>query len=116
MKKQSAFQKKLDDKVGKCGEAARAASIWTAKLRNQILDEAAKLLIRETKSVLRANQKDLLLAKKSGLASAMMDRLTLNEKRIQAMAAGIQAVRRLSDPLGRIMYEHQPQKGLKIQR
>ena len=116
MKKQSRFQKKLDLKINSCGKAARLASTWSSQLRNQILDESAKLLMQETESILRANQIDLLQAKKNGLAAAMIDRLTLNEERIKVMAAGIHAVRRLSDPLGRVIYKHQPQSGLKIQR
>ncbi len=110
------IQKKLDLKVAACGIAARKAAAWNVKLRNRILDEAARQLEKESAIVLRANQKDLARAVKAGLAPAMIDRLTLTEKRVQAMAEGIRSVRRLPDPIGKVIYQHKGQDGLKIQR
>ncbi len=116
MKKQTLWQKKLDAKVSACGQAARSASVWSLKLRNQLLDEVARKLENETAAILSANQKDLKRAQKAGLAPAMIDRLTLSEKRIKAMADGVRSVRRLADPLGHVNYQYQNAEGLKIKR
>lgn len=116
MKKQEAWQKKLDAKVKSCGLASRAASNWPIKLRNQILTDAALALEKAGPAVLKANIKDINLAKKAGLASAMVDRLTLNAARIKAMAEGIRSVARLPDPIGKVVYQHQGQDGLDIKR
>ncbi len=116
MKKQSVWQKKVDLKLAACGASSRLAAAWPVKLRNQILNDVARQLEKRQRDILRANQKDLAQAKKAGLASAMMDRLTLTEKRIQAMAEGVRSVARLADPLGRVVYQHRGQDGLKIQR
>ncbi len=115
MKKQT-WQKKLDLKVDACGAAARKAAAWDIKLRNKILDEAARQIEKESAVILRANQKDLDRAAKSGIAPAMIDRLTLNAKRIKAMAEGIRSVRKLPDPIGKVIYQHTGQDGLRIQR
>jgi len=116
MKLKTALQKKLDVKVAACGKSARAACVWSLKLRNQLLENVARKLEKETTKILSANQKDLERAKKAGLAAAMVDRLTLSAQRIQAMADGVRSVRRLPDPLGRITYQYQNAVGLKIKR
>lgn len=115
MKKQ-AWKKKLDLKVDACGLAARKAAVWNIKLRNRVLDEAARQIEKESAVILRANQKDLARAAKAGIAPAMIDRLTLNEKRVKAMAEGVRSVRKLPDPLGKVIYQHKGQDGLRIQR
>jgi len=115
MKKQT-WQKKLDEKVVAGNVAARSAAAWPLKLRNQILDDAARLLEKESAAILHANQKDLAKARGAGMSSAMMDRLVLNETRIKAMADGVRSVRKLSDPLNKVLYQHRGQDGLKIQR
>jgi glutamate-5-semialdehyde dehydrogenase len=51
-----------------------------------------------------------------GLSAAMLDRLMLDESRIEAMAAGLEAIAGLPDPLGRVMAEWQRPNGLNIQR
>lgn len=115
MKKQ-VWQTKLDSKVKACGLGSRSAANWPVKLRNQILMDAARNLEKAEPAILKANQKDLEHAKKSGLAAAMIDRLTLNSARIKAMAEGIRSVAKLADPIGKVVYRHQSRDGLRIQR
>lgn len=108
--------KKIDAQITRCGVAAQAQAIWPLVLRNQLLKEVAKEIRKQSKVILKANQIDLTNAQKSGISSAMLDRLTLNPKRIEAMAVGVESVCRLPDPLGKVVYNYRRKDGLKIQK
>ncbi len=108
--------KKLDQKVARCGDAARLQAAWPLKLRNRLLGEVAEALLKNSGAILKANQRDLDRAKKSGISAAMLDRLTLNSQRIEAMAEGVRSVKRLPDPIGKTVYDHRRKDGLRIQR
>lgn len=83
---------------------ARKASYVIAKAdtntKNKALELMAKMLEEKTKKIIEANKKDIKEAK--GLSKAMIDRLTLNEKRIGEMAKGIKEIISLNDPVGEI--------------
>lgn len=83
---------------------ARKASYVIAKAdtntKNKALELMAKMLEEKTKKIIEANKKDIREAK--GLSKAMIDRLTLNEKRIGEMAKGIKEIISLNDPVGEI--------------
>ena len=85
-------------------EKAKAASpaVATAKgdVRNSFLDNFADLLRKNADLLIEANKKDTDFAKSIGISDAMLDRLTLTEKRIDAVAEGVLALIGLSDPLG----------------
>lgn len=101
-------------------KAAREASVAAAQLssrsKKQILQDAARELIKSAKVILRKNQKDLALARRDGLSSAMIDRLTLTSKRIQEMAEGLNTVAGLPDPIGRVESTWRRPNGLKISK
>ncbi len=78
------------------------ASVTTEK-KNQALTEAAKALVAEKSFLIDENKKDLDKAREEGLSAAMLDRLMLNSKRIDEMAAGLKEVVALPDPVGRIL-------------
>jgi glutamate-5-semialdehyde dehydrogenase len=88
------------------GEQAREASRLIARAgadtRNAALLALAGALRRETGALLEANREDLAAARAAGLAPAMLDRLALNEKSVAAMAAGVEQVAALPDPVGEI--------------
>ncbi len=88
------------------GAEARKASRDMAKAetntKNLALTAIAKAILREQKSLLEANQKDLAAAKANGMETAMLDRLTLTEKSIATMAEGLQQIASLPDPIGEI--------------
>ncbi len=108
--------KKLDQQVARCGDAARLQAVWPLKLRNRLLDEVARAILKNKDSILKANQRDLDLAQKNGISAAMLDRLTLNSKRVDAMAEGVRSVKKLPDPIGKTIYDHRRKDGLRIQR
>ena len=69
------------------------------------------------RGIAEANGSDLSAAEKSGMSHAMLDRLHLNDERIEAMAKGVEVVANLPDPLGRTLWEttrpngHDDQRG-----
>jgi glutamate-5-semialdehyde dehydrogenase len=102
------------------GKAARGAAAGLARTeanrRDQALRHAADAIRTQSEAILAANSEDMLAAKEKGLTGAMLDRLALNEERIEAMACGLESVIRLPDPLGQVLAEWERPNGLKIQR
>ena len=88
------------------GREARAASRLIAKAetaaRNRALTQMAMAIKREEQQLLAANARDVENAKKRGLESAMIDRLTLTPKSIASMAEGLLQIAALADPVGEI--------------
>jgi glutamate-5-semialdehyde dehydrogenase len=97
-------------------EASRRLAQLPAERKNAILLAMADGLEREEPTLLAANEKDLLAAREKGLSSAMIDRLTLNPKRIAAMALGVREVAALTDPVGEILADWTRPNGLRITR
>lgn len=100
------------------GRKARAASRELAKLdtaaRNAILAAMADELEVSASAVLAANKEDIEAALQAGLASASIDRLRLDEKRLAVIATAIRDVSLLEDPVGKIITEWDRPNGLHI--
>lgn len=101
-------------------KAARAAGRVVAKLptdtKNNILLSMAEELVKQTKEIQKANEKDLRAAKKKGLSAAFIDRLTLTNKVIKAMADGLAEVAALPDPVGEVLRMWRRPNGLQVGR
>jgi glutamate-5-semialdehyde dehydrogenase len=86
------------------GIEARKASRLMASAdtiqKNNALKAIAQAILREKNALLAANQLDLKAARESGLDDAMLDRLTITEKSIHAMAEGLTQIANLADPIG----------------
>ena len=99
---------------------AKAASRELAKLttaeKNACLLAMAEALERGGESIKEANAKDMAAGAQSGLSSAMLDRLKLDDKRIAGMAKGLREVAALPDPVGRILDSRTRPNGLKLQK
>ncbi len=102
------------------GVAARAAATLlattSAAQRNAALAAAAAAIRADAAAIATANARDMGAAAERGLSGAMLDRLMLDESRIEAMAAGIETIIDLPDPLGRVLEEWERPNGLRIQR
>jgi len=102
------------------GKAARSAAaelaMCGAEQRNSALRSAAKALRSGAQKILTANQADMVTAEDRGLSAAMLDRLMLDDERIEAMAAGLESIIALPDPVGRVLAEWGRPNGLSIQR
>lgn len=102
------------------GEAAQAAAhqlaVATTDAKNQALREAAKAIRARRDALIEANAIDVAAAQAKGLTPAMIDRLVLNDERIEGMAKGLEAVAELPDPVGRILADWDRPNGLNIRR
>lgn len=97
-------------------EAARELAKAAPEQKNAAL-LAAAAAVRESKAViLAANDQDMAAATERQLSKPMLDRLLLDDDRIEAMAAGIEEISRLSDPIGAVIAEWDRPNGLIIQR
>ena len=96
--------------------AARAMREATTDTKNKALRAAASALRAHTKAILAANAEDLAKAKANGISPSMLDRLALDEKRIEAMAKGVEDVAALADPVGRELSRWTRPNGLDISR
>jgi len=102
------------------GRRARAAARKLARAgsasKDAALRGAATLLRERRQDILAANASDMQAGRQRGLAGAMLDRLMLDEDRIEAMARGLEDIAALPDPVGQVMSEWERPNGLRIQR
>ncbi len=102
------------------GENARAAAstlaIAPTDAKNLALREMATSLRRRANHILSENAKDIKAGEDKGLSDAMLDRLALNEERIDGMARGLEAIADLNDPVGAIESAWDRPNGLHIER
>src|SRR5581483_10645123 len=96
--------------------AARMLALSTAARRDAALTAMAKAIRASEAGILAANAEDVAEAKASGTTSAFLDRLSLDGNRVAAMAAGIEVVRDLADPVGTIMESWTRPNGMTIER
>ncbi len=103
--------------VGLC-QAARAAARTLANAstdsKNRCLCEAAALLRANKAVVLEANEGDVQRGRTAQLSGALLDRLRLNDARIEAMAQGLESVAKLPDPVGETIAQWRRPNGLEI--
>ena len=111
---------KIQEIIHEMGRQARQASYRLSQLssgeKNAILHAMAKELRARVPQLLEANAKDVAAGEEKGLSGAMLDRLRLDEKRIEAMAAGIDQVATLPDPVGQVMDDWDRPNGIRIQQ
>ncbi len=102
------------------GRRARAASYALVKLtteqKNAILHAMAEEITARQDAILAANALDLSRAAENGLSKAMIDRLTLDPKRLQAIADAVREVATLPDPVGELLSEWTRPNGLRIRK
>lgn len=108
---------RMMDNIGRAARrAAGALAVTQDEQRNTALRASAASILRATGNIIAANEKDLASARANGLGDAMLDRLMLDNGRIEAMASGIESIAELPDPVGRVLDEWERPNGLKIQR
>jgi glutamate-5-semialdehyde dehydrogenase len=95
------------------GRRARAASREVARAETALI-AAAKAIRRDAKKLLAANAEDVKSARSAGKDAAFIDRLTLTEKSIEAMAEGLEQVAKLPDPVGSITELKAQPSGIKV--
>ena len=102
------------------GRAARAAAAELAQAgseaKNQALVAQAEAIRDDVAAILAANAQDMVEARERGLSYAMLDRLLLNDERVEGMARSIEAVATLADPVGEEFASWTRPNGLRISR
>jgi len=96
--------------------AARLLARAGAAQKNRALAAMAKSIRASRKAILAANAEDVAEAKASGATPAFLDRLTLSPGSVEAMAAGIETIRRLKDPVGSVLASWRRPNGMRIER
>ena len=96
--------------------AARVLGLASTTQKNQALDAIERAIRSHAAAILKANAEDVTEARAGGAASAFLDRLTLTQARIDAMADGVKVVREIDDPVGRITESWRRPNGMTIER
>src|SRR6202166_1130382 len=97
-------------------QAARTLALAPAAQKNRALAAMAKAIRRSRAAILAANAEDLAEAKAGGATPAFLDRLSLDGERIETMAAGLDAIRQLKDPVGTVLASWRRPNGMRIER
>ena len=97
-------------------EAKYVAQTLTEEQKNKVLNECAKALVARGAEIIASNDIDLQNAADNGISEGMQDRLRLNDKRIAAMAEGLEQIATLPDPIGDIIEEFDRPNGLHLKK
>ena len=110
----------LEAEMTAIGVAARAAARQLAtaptKIKNRALEAAGREVRSNAAEILSANAEDMAAAEDRGLTSAMLDRLALNDARVEAMAVGLEEIAQLPDPVDDVIASWERPNGLRITR
>lgn len=96
--------------------ASRQLALVSTGQKNIALEALADLLWVERAAILAANQLDVSAAVQSGLSPALVDRLTLSEKRLAGIVADVRSVAELPDPVGEIFDQTVMPNGLRVRK
>ena len=105
---------KLEKIAGLSKKASRLLSTASPKVKTNVLKYAAIQVKKNIKKIENANKKDLRIAKSKGLDDAMIDRLFLDKKRINAIAKSLNEIAKWPDPVGKIISKAKRPNGLEI--
>jgi len=107
----------LMQQIGRDAVAAAAAlALAGTEAKNRALTSAADAVRARSAGILAANDADMAAAGAAGLGAAMLDRLRLDPKRVEAIARGLEEIAALPDPVGTVIAEWSRPNGLRIQR
>ncbi|XQF92646.1 glutamate-5-semialdehyde dehydrogenase [Pseudoalteromonas espejiana] len=106
----------ITDISRQAAKAANTLALLDTETKNQVLTEMAAALRAEKAFIIKENESDLSEARDNNLAASMIDRLTLNDERIEAMAEGIEVIVSLEDPVGQLRDITERPNGIKIRK
>ena len=103
--------------IGRNGRlAARVLALASTAQKDRTLDLMAAAVRAQKARILDANAEDLVEARAGGLSGAVLDRLALDDARVEAIAVAIEAVRALADPVGIVTESWTRPNGMLIER
>ncbi len=97
-------------------KASRSVRTLTNEIRSKVLREFAYGLVENADTIIEANALDLSEAEANGMSKAMLDRLMLNQSRIDQIAEGVLQVEQLEDPLNRVLEERVLASGVHLKK
>ena len=106
----------MEDFLKEAKSSSRVLATISGREKNRILNEMAQALRDNSSNLVAQNKKDMEDGEKNNLSSALMDRLLLDESRIDAMAKAIEEIAALKDPVGRILDGWITEDGLNMQK
>jgi glutamate-5-semialdehyde dehydrogenase len=106
----------MQEVLQKVKEASRIVSTLNGNVKRKVLKDMANNLIENSQKIIEENKKDLAFAKENNLTSALIDRLYLDEKRIESMAKALIDIASLKDPVGRVIEGWVLDNGLRIEK
>ncbi len=110
------LKSKLIKLTGEVKRSSQFVAGLFSKQKENILNQVAHTLKKESSKIIRSNEQDLKTAQHMKLSEAMMDRLMLNSKRIDQMAAAVSDVAKLKDPVGQVLKTWKRPNGLRISK
>ncbi|MDP2635824.1 MULTISPECIES: glutamate-5-semialdehyde dehydrogenase [unclassified Pseudoalteromonas] len=106
----------ITDISRQAAKAAHQLALLDTETKNRVLLEMASALREQKAFIIKENESDLSAARDNNLAASMIDRLTLNDERIEAMAEGIEVIVSLEDPVGQLRDITERPNGIKIRK
>jgi glutamate-5-semialdehyde dehydrogenase len=104
----------LEEKAKAAKAASRRMAYLSAEIKNKALHNISADILAKQKEILAANQKDYKTAQDSGMNAAMLDRLMLDGKRLEAIASDVLSVAALPDPVGEVFEMRTLPNGLQL--
>jgi glutamate-5-semialdehyde dehydrogenase len=106
----------VKEKASLAKSAARKMALLTTEQKNDALLKMADALVKDSKAIMEANAVDLQTGRDNGTSASLLDRLALDEKRIEAIADGLRQVVELADPVGHLIEDSRRPNGLHIRK
>jgi glutamate-5-semialdehyde dehydrogenase len=106
----------VSDICASAKRASRELAMLGSAVRDRALEAIAAALIERTDEILEANARDLAAGDDAGLSAALIDRLALDSGRVAAIAAGVDKVAALPDPVGEVIGGHRLPNGLDVRK
>lgn len=106
----------MQDIGRKARKAARVLALAPAQQKEQALLAMAEAIRANAREIIATNEADVAEAKAAGVAGSFLDRLILNDTRIESMAEGLEVVARLKDPVGDVVSKWKRPNGMTIER
>jgi glutamate-5-semialdehyde dehydrogenase len=97
-------------------EASRATASLTSDDKARVLEAIAVALLQAAPRIIEANGRDITRGREDGIGDSLIDRLRLDEKRVDALAAAVREVAALADPVGRVVGGHRMPNGVALEQ
>ena len=106
----------MEEYLKKAKEASSALATLNGERKNRVLRKIADALVAHRERILEHNRHDMEEGERNGLSSALMDRLYLDEGRIEGMAQAVREIAALKEPVGRVLDGWVTDNGLRIEK